>query len=247
MKKTNKDITTEFVNRFQHFEKLVKELSKSSDRTHFTDAVRNLETKYPYLREQYQLIEDLYALRNVFSHRQRSKYITNVTALALSKLDSIINRLENPILLKDSKTIIKDVYEGTTESVIKEIMQDMIKNNYTHVPIWDKSVNKYIGVFSHTSLFMWLSDEVNKQAGDPIFINTLIKDINRKYMNKPNVNYKFMAETVPQDLVLQEFTNALKRKQRLDCVFINKDTSLTSKITGIVTPWDLPAIRKELL
>ena len=83
MKKTNKDITTEFVNRFQHFEKLVKELSKSSDRTHFTDAVRNLQTKYPYLREQYQLIEDLYALRNVFSHRERSKYITNVTALAL--------------------------------------------------------------------------------------------------------------------------------------------------------------------
>lgn len=231
--------TSEFISKFQKLEKLLKQITNSSNETRFSDTLKKASDSNVYINNNYSLIEDLYALRNVFSHRERGKYVAKINLFVIKKLDGLISALENP------RTVIskfkKSIFQATTTSFIPSVMGTMKEEVYTHVPVWQKK--EFIGVFSYTSFFEWLADRQQIEDREITFTKKLIGDINRKYLNSPCVNYQFVSEPTNIYTIPPIFEKATSQKKRLDCILITPNGTKGEKITGIITSWDLGDIK----
>jgi len=233
------DKNQEFIKSFQKLETLLKQRTNSSDGTPFKIAFKKAALRNSYIQKNYGLIEDLYALRNVFSHRERGKYIAEINETAIDSLDRLIKNLIEPLAVL-SKFGVK-VYQTNVYSTIYSVMSVMEEKVYTHVPVWNESEKILIGVFSYTSFFFWLAAR-QKKEDSPKFSKKTVGDINRKYLNSPVVNYKFIKEDTGIYEILPIWDKHTKQRKRLDCILITKSGKRNEKISGIITSWDLGAI-----
>lgn len=233
------DKQTEFVEKFVNFEKLLKDLTNSSDSVRFSDALKKAADKNSYIDIKSSLIEDLYALRNVFLHRERGRYVAKINDFVLKELDNLILSLNNPPTVIGKFKV--DVYQVKFSDNISLMMSIMREKTYTHVPVWDN--NEFIGVFSYTSFFEWLAEKQNNKNEEIIFEKKIISDIDRKYLNSPGVNYKFIKESTNLYEVSPIFESETIKQKRLDCLLITKNGVKGEKITGIITSWDLGSIK----
>lgn len=232
-------ITIEFNNRFQEFENLLKEKSQRGDGTRFSDALKRVADTNAYINKNFHLIEDLYALRNVFAHRDRGKYVANINSFVLTELDRVIKALQNPPSVI-SKFKVK-VFQAQTTDPIPTIMEKMREKTFTHVPVWDGDT--FVGVFSYSSFFEWLAERQSKENAEITFTKKLIEDIDRKYLNSPSVNYQFIPESKNIYEIPPIFEIATLHQKRLDCLLITPNGKRGEKLTGIITSWDIGAIK----
>lgn len=242
MPNAKKDISRQtkiFLQNFQQFERILKETTGSSDSTEFRVALKMAATKNFYIRKSYFLIEDLYALRNVFSHRERGKYVASISDFALKNIDELIKTLNNPpTAISEFKT---RVFQAKTEDLITSIVKEMRKKTYTHVPVWKDKV--FTGVFSYTSFFEWLATRQEETSDEITFTKKIMGDINPKYLNSPSVNFQFIKGKMNIYEIPLLFDKMTQKKKRLDCLLITKNGVKNENITGIVTSWDLGAIK----
>lgn len=233
------NFTNEFVDKFQTFENLLKAVTESNDRTRFIDALKKASDLNVYINENFSLIEDLYALRNVFSHRERGKYIATIDEFVLKELDKLINVLKNPpTVISKFRTI---VYQANTHDFIITIMNEMRNKTYTHVPVWNK--DQFLGVFSYTSFFEWLAERQSKENTEVTFSKKFMDDIDIKYLNPQCVNFEFIPESANLYEIPPMFAKATLQQKRLDCLLITANGKKGEKITGIITPWDIGLIK----
>jgi hypothetical protein len=232
------DKSKNFVDKFQILEKALIEISDSKDATQFHDILTNAERKNVFIKNHRGLLEDLYALRNVFVHRNRSKYIAEINEMANEKIDEMIQSLKEP------PTVISlfetDVYQAYYGDFISEIADKMQEKKYTHIPVWTD--NKFIGVFSYTSFFDWIVLAQRESPEEITFTKKFMRDINAKYLNSPIVNYQFIKESMSIYEIPIIFEKAVSSRKRLDCLLITNQGKKHEKITGIITSWDLPLI-----
>jgi len=231
--------TLQFINKFQVLEKLIKKLSKSHDSTRFSDSLKKLANDNHFIQNKSNFIEDLYALRNVFSHNERGKYIANINNFIFKEIDQIILTLQDPPIVKSIFEV--NVYQANEGDSILNVMKVMKKKTYTQIPIMRDE--KFVGVFSYSSFFEWLVDQDDADKKDISFINKVFKDINSKYLNSPCVNYLFISETTSIYEIPPLFERAVKKQERLDCLLITPRGLRGERITGIVTSWDIGLIK----
>ena len=224
----------EFIQKFQKLERLIKEKANASDTTKFYDSFATVSRRNIYLSTNRGLVDDLYALRNVFSHRERGRYVAEVYDFALAELECVISSLENPPTAKDKFGC--EIYQVEAEDLIESMMSTMEREMYTHVPIWDGDTLR--GVFSYSSFFSWLHQERSK-TDVPRFTKKEAKDIDRRFLNSPVVNYKFIDENMDVNEIPELFNHETRKRRRLDCLLLTKNGERTKEITGIITPWDL--------
>lgn len=232
------NIDNNFLDLFQKFEKLLKEKTGSSDDTHFRDCLIKASAADIFLQKNYSLIEDLCALRNVFSHRERGKYIATVNDFALKSLELLTNSLRTPPTVISKFKV--DAYQVDIGDLIPSVMQVMCDKTFTHVPVWHNK--EFVGVFSYTSFFEWLAERQKKENREVTFTKKLMGDIDRKYLNSPCVNYQFISEAYNLYEIPPLFDEATKKSKRLDCLLITQNGNKGEKITGIITSWDLGSI-----
>ena len=168
--------TTEFIEKFQCLENLLKKATNSDDNTRFNQALKRASDRNSYINKNFYLIEDLYALRNVFSHRERGKYIAKINSFILREVENLISVLQIPPTVISKFRV--DVYQAKTTDSIPSVMNIMRKKKYTHVPLWED--DGFIGVFSYTSFFEWLGDRQSKKYQEITFTKKFMGDINRK-------------------------------------------------------------------
>ena len=77
----------------------------------------------------------------------------------------------------------------------------------------------------------------------PRFTKKEARDIDRRLLNSPIVNFKFIDEDMDVNEIPELFNRETRRRKRLDCLLLTKDAEKTKDITGIITPWDLGDIR----
>lgn len=134
-----------------------------------------------------------------------------------------------------------NVYQAKVDDSIPKVMETMRKKTYTHVPVWDG--NEFIGVFSYTSFFEWFAERQSKENQEITFSKKFMGDIDRKYLNPLGVNYQFIKESTNLYEVSPIFEKAVLKQERLDCLLITPDGKRGEQLSGIITSWDLGAIK----
>ena len=90
-----KDSSYQYLNKFKQLETQLKRVAGiSSDITQFKDILDKAKKNNFLVRYREGLIWDLYALRNVFAHADREKYIARVNKLAYEAIDNLINLIQ---------------------------------------------------------------------------------------------------------------------------------------------------------
>jgi hypothetical protein len=241
------NLNGEFLAKFQELEKIIKESSSKPDNAPFRDALYMASLNNDYLQQHKGLVEDLYALRNVFAHRQRGKYVASINKFAINELSKLIDNLKNPpTAISKFKT---KVFQAELNDLYFDISDAMATFTYTHVPVWrTKRGNRYggfVGVLSYTTVFEWFVNHyINYPNGDFSQFDEpgIIGEINKKYLNSPVVNYKFVEEKKNIYEIPPLWDKHTKQRKRLDCLLITKNGKKGEQITGIITSWDLGAI-----
>ncbi len=235
---TNSNDAAKFIDLWQEFETALIASTDSTDFTKFRDALNKLATKNVYVKNRLPQIENLYALRNVFSHRNRGDYLANIESRAVNELQELLSNVLTPPTVTDIFGC--SVYTADIEDDIITVMDKMAKNTFTHVPVYDKGRLK--GVFSYTSLFDWLHKRQKVGDDSPVFTKRKMKDLGRQYLNSPSVNYVFIdvdtnAFNVPA--IFEEKALKEPHPERLDCILISKNARKDASLEGVITSWDL--------
>lgn len=227
-----------FLQDFQELERLIRKNSESNDSTRFRDALEKISEKNIIVKRNKHLIESMYALRNIFAHQGRGKYIAQINSDVFKELKEIIESIKKPPTAKSEFS--RTVYEVDTNEEVYKVMKKMKAKTYTHVPVRENGT--LIGVFSYTSLFSWLTDSL-KHNSTPTFTKIIMGDINKKYLNSSVVNYQIIEESTILYDIPTKFEEAITKNDRLDCLLITTNGKKTGKISSIITSWDLATIK----
>jgi CBS domain-containing protein len=231
----------DYLKEFKKLEKKLRGVSGvTSDNAHFDEIIKKAKQNNPIVEFKEGIIRDLYALRNVFAHKDRERYIAEVNELAFDSLGEIIKLLENPP--KVGKVFEKEVYSVTTEEITEVVLRNMKENLYTHVPVYENE--GFVGVFSETTIFDWLIDNIERGRAD--FYKQTLEQVNRKYLNSPNNLYKFVSAELDIFSARKIFEDTIWDGKRMGVIFITKGGKKDEKPTGIITAWDLPKIKEFL-
>lgn len=236
------DLNAEFTNQWQEFERALVHAAGTSDVSNFRDALSKLRGKNVYVRDNYEQIEDLYSLRNVFSHRKRGNYIAEIEQHAINEVTSLLDKVQTPPTVLDIFGC--EMFIANEHSLVETVMDNMVTNVYTHVPVYKDE--RFIGVFSYTTFFDWLHRETRGGNHEPKFVKKVMGDIGKQFLNSPSVNYEFMASTtnafeVP--IVFERKARIMPRPERLDCILITESGRKDETVIGIITSWDLGKVQ----
>jgi len=232
-----------YLEKFKNLEAHLKRTSGvSSDRTQFKDMLDKARQKSPVIKYKEGLIWDLYGLRNVFAHADREKYIAEINHFAYEAIDNLVELISNPPTVGEK--FQKEVYWVSENEITEVVIQEMREKLYTHVPVYRKIEEnyKFIGVFSESSVFCWLADNIREGRAD--FYKKQMKNINPKYLNDPNDLYKFIASNKNIFEAYDDFKVAVGKGKRLGVIFITPSSKRDEIPTGIITAWDLPEVEK---
>src|SRR5680860_449356 len=222
----------DFFKEFKKLEKKLREVSGvTSDTENFREIIKKAKKNNPIIEYKEEIIWDLYALRNVFAHKDRSKYIADVNKLAFDRLDETIELLKNPP--KVGQSFKKDVYSATTEDIMETVMCKMRENLFTHVPVYENK--KFVGVFSETTVFDWFADCSENRNSD--FYLKPLSHINKKYFNSRNNLHKFIPRDLDIFSAYKVFEDNILNGKRMGAIFITKNGREDDELIGIITAW----------
>jgi predicted transcriptional regulator len=236
------DNKIKFLEEFKKLEKRIKDIANKGDEAHFSDILNIVENKNYVVKSKRQIIQNLYALRNIIAHGDRDKYLAEINNLAFEEIDKILELLNNP---PTAKRVFKTVvFTANITDRTEDVIKEMNKKIYTHIPVYDNK--KYVGTFSENTLLSWLVDNIN-QKGEADFRKSRLIDINKKYLNSPNDKIEFISQDTNIFDIKQIFEKTIKDKKRLGALYITSSGNRDSfPPIGIVTAYDLPRIDEYL-
>jgi len=231
-----------FIDQYQILEKKLKKIARSKDGARLADIVSNVCNKNKFLESKRSLLYDLNALRGVFSHQKRDRYIAEVNDLAITEVTKILEILDNPPKVGD--VFKTDMFVARMDDNVDYILREMQKNIYTHIPVYD-NCNNYIGTFTETSLLDWLVDFI--KDGHAYFNKTKMSDVKHKYLHSKINRVAFIKPEKSIFEIEKMFEDVVKKEQRLGAIFITKDGKEHGELPiGIITAWDLYRIKEYL-
>lgn len=225
-----------YLKEFKRLETKLRLISRTGDGERFYSILDKVERDNYLIKAKRNLILDFYALRNVFAHAERDKYIAEIKEFAFQELQKIIKLLENPPTV--GVVFKTEVYTTTPKEITEVVLRKMSENLYTHVPIYQNG--KFYGTLSESTLLSWLVDNIKE--GKAQFYKRLIGDIRKEYLFNENDKVDFISETKSIFEVQAMFEEAIRRVQRLGALIITKSGKKDEKPIGIITAWDLPRI-----
>jgi len=216
-----------------------KSLHLKGDHQGHTTLIRKMEEKNGLFRRHSDALKAFANLRNVIVHNPHSKEIQPIAEphdKIVEKYDKILNTVMNPPVALNTIAIrAQKVYSTTLEANALEVMKEMNKHTYTHVPVLKDG--KLVGVFSENTIFSFLVKEQILATDDTISIQEFADLIP---VDKHESEY---FEFVPRDTLVTDieemFQNGLKDQKRISVVFITETGKSSEKILGLVTAWDI--------
>lgn len=228
------DEIDEFKSKWQLIENEVIRRAQMTDGQGFVKAFSRLVAQDSLLAQKADIVDDLRALRNIYSHRDRVRYIAKLQSHVFKDLDEIYELVVHPPTVLDKFGC--EVYSTKPDDLILQVMDTMSEKIFTHVPVLESG--KLTGVFTYNSFFEWAHDVLGNKTANYLE-KERISDINRRYILPPTVYYDCVSADLPAGNVESIFRENTKHLRRLDCIFVTDDGLKKAPIRGIITPWDL--------
>lgn len=178
-------------------------------------------------------------IRNLLTHNpdMEGHPVVEPAPALLQTLRQAIERLESPKKVMQYATPISNLMIADKEAYTLDVMKNMEKNGFSHIPIMKH--NKIQGVFSISTLFSYQLTYSNRKID---FNDSKIKDFAQftDFQGHACERFMFMKpDSTYWDAQLAfERGNNPKRK-RLAAIFVTPTGDERGELLGMLTPWDI--------
>lgn len=176
-------------------------------------------------------------LRNIIVHNPFTfaDPIANPNGEIIKHYKKIRDMLINPPKALSIAIPATKIFTATKNSNLVEVLDQMEKHIYTHVPIIENE--SMVGILSESVLLSYIAN--NK---DIIITNDMtISDLG-DYIKTSNIRsevFEFVARDTELAEIYSLFNKAIKIHQRIGMIFITQHGKENEKPLGIITAWDL--------
>ena len=205
---------------------------KSSENMSIYDMIEKLSNiSWTIYQKQYSFIDYCRKKRNLIRHWKFEEEYNIYMDDFIESFNYVVEKAK-PISVH--KKAIKPVKQYDISKTISKVLNDMSKNNFTHIPITENW--KLVGILSETSLVQYLAEhkEVLLDQSDAFINHRDLIDL--KYSSD---NVKFVAKDDDYDLVINKFIEEYKKGQKLSCVLVTQNWKPYEWILWILTTWDI--------
>lgn len=157
-----------------------------------------------------------------------------VTDVALDEIIKYYNLLKNPPVC--GKIFNTNVFSCSLTDRLSDIIKVMKNNLYTHIPVYDDNIFKWL--ITESTIVYWISQYIDSN-GDLVLENIQIKDI---MIDNPNDLYEFISSNTSVYDIKQKFEFAINGNQRLWALLITNLGKQEEQLLWIITAWDIPRI-----
>lgn len=176
-------------------------------------------------------------IRNILSHNAGNdgRAVVEPSLEMIERLDEIIHYLEQPRFAAQFGTPEDHILYAHFNDKIYDVMRNMQRNGYSHVPIQDQ--NGIAGVFSSRSLF----DYIAQNGIDALNAHARIADLGSHIQCERQTGERYMFVSADTSIisVRHAFQRYTERNHRLSAVFVTQNGNCKEKLICMLTPWDV--------
>lgn len=233
-----------FLSIYNELDRYMRRELKSNDEESHTSLIKRMAEKNKIFFRYKEDLISFAKLRNAIVHNPYKKYaepIAEPHSFIVKEFEQIKNEVINPpIALYTIAIRSESIYTTTVDAVALDVMKEMSKKTYTHVPVIED--RRLIGVFSENSIFSYMVENqdvlVERDAKIREFSEFIPIDKHKSEL--------FMF--VPKNTLIIEiedmFQNQLDEGKRLSAIFITETGKSTERVLGMITAWDVAGYRK---
>lgn len=152
-------------------------------------------------------------------------------------LDDLISCIQKLPTAANILIPIKDVFSCSFDDTISSIVDVMLKNVYSHVPVLDEN-GKVGGVFSESTLLEMGKARIGSGEG------TTIRDVSQFLPLERHTAdvFRFVPKNDPIAHLRHLCAEALERRERIGIIFVTEKGDVDDLLLGIITVWDIAAV-----
>ena len=203
---------------------------------------RDLEKFLKQMRVEGVDFTRLKALRNVRNTITHNPMLGDSPIVMLNKevLPFIVGVIARIKHLPNAANILiprDNVFSGVPEDTVSSVVDAMLKNVYSHVPVLDER-DKVLGVFSESTM-LEMSNAGISNGGD-----CLLRDVTRFLpCDKHTAEvFRFVPFNDPIAHLRSLFAEALAKHERIGMIFVTKNGRADEPLFGIITVWDIAGV-----
>ena len=226
----------EFVLLYNELEQTLKKKTRVFDRrfTELIEAAKNI----PGMRGNLDKLRAMGNLRNAIVHEKGypTTFVADPRQEIVDDLKKILGMINSPLLVGQRFKAAPRTFD--VHSTLTEILAHMKQHDYSQVVI---AIEGHYKILTSEAIVRWIS----KAEHEIVDLEGVQAAAVHKHEG-PDVQ-QWISRNSPVDDVVQAYENALKQGiPRIHAILVTKNGKPTEKPSGIVTPWDLIDLIKEM-
>ena len=177
--------------------------------------------------------------RNALTHNPllNGSPIISLNSGVVPFLDSVISRIKQLPTAANVLIPLKDVFSCSFDDSIASVIDAMLKNVYSHVPVLDEDGN-VVGVFSESTMLEM------SQSGSGGVEGKCIRDIAEFLPLERHTAdvFRFVPKNDPIAHLRYLCAEALERHERIGMIFVTENGTSDAPLLGILTVWDIAGV-----
>lgn len=176
-------------------------------------------------------------IRNFLSHHSDfgGEAIIEPSSSIIEFLKEVTDYIQKPPLAVQYCTIYDNIMKTTPSQKAQTVMKKMQRQGFSHVPVIFEG--ELAGVFSISTFFSYALKYGMTVINDELLIGDFEEFLPPD--KHENEKFVFLPPTATLFDVRAEFEKKPFRSKRLAVIFITDNGSVSGRIIGILTPWDV--------
>lgn len=222
-----------FITSFNRIERKLKSLLKNKY-IGFSKSVKILKEQNPIVKRYAEDLLEYAELRNAIVHNK-----INTNYAIAEPHDSVIKSIKKveKELLEPRKVIplfACDVYTFQVDDRLSDLLHVIYQKGYTKFPVYEG--NQFQGLISPKGIAKWMSKHAaDMPSSDQVTLREVLGCVERN-------NYRFIKPNVSVYRAEDIFKEQIGRGNRIEALFITKNSTDKEDLQGIITNWDIMKI-----
>lgn len=247
MKKNNSggvSAAEQFIYIFNEIDSHLRKISRMDQTASHMFVIDQLAERNKLVRNHKDELKMFARLRNAIVHNPFGSEIDIIAEPhpdIVEKYRALKDQLMHPAMALAAAIPPKRIYSTAMDANAREVMQVMVKRNFSYVPVLD-SQNHISGIFSENTVFLYLTRNEVCAVDDRTLINEFAEYL--PLDQHVSEHFEFAGKDATLDDVRDLFEQRLAERERLGAVFITEKGRRDEAIMGMLTAWDIAGNNK---